>query len=416
MLSVLILTASNSIFYDFPVESGLKMVLGFTALGFFTATDLALHQERKLARLFQDQGITLTPDRSYFPLVGKFTLFSATSTLFMIGIFFLLINKDLDWLMRMEQDLTTTQAQHTILAEFAFVGLVLLGYMLNTIYSYSQNLNYFFSNENRVLAAATSGNLTASVTVSSNDEFGEMAHHTNTMIEKLCVRTMELQRTQDVTILGLASLAETRDNETGAHIIRTQHYVRALANRLKDHRGFSSYLDAETIDLLYKSAPLHDIGKVGIPDNILLKPGKLTDDEFRIMQTHAALGGRAIEVAEERLGCSTSFLHFGHEIATTHHEKWDGSVYPNGLHGQEIPISGRLMAVADVYDALISKRVYKPVFSHDKAMRIIRDGSGNHFDPDIVAALDRIEDEIRRIAANYSDTDQPEQEDKLALN
>ncbi len=251
ILSGLLLTASNSIFYDFPIASGLKMILGFTTLGFFAATDLALHHERKLARLLQDKGITLTPDSSYFPLVGKFALFSACSTLFMIGIFFLLINKDLDWLMQLQQGFTTSQAQHAILTEFAFVGLVLLGYMLNTIYSYSRNLNYFFSNENRVLAAATNGNLNASITISSNDEFGEMAHHTNTMIEKLCLRTMELQMTQDVTMLGMASLAETRDNETGAHIMRTQRYVRALAITLKDHPSFSAYLDDETIDLLY---------------------------------------------------------------------------------------------------------------------------------------------------------------------
>ncbi len=416
VLSGLLLTAYNSILYDFPIESGLKMILGFTTLGFFTATDLALQQERRLASILQEQDITLTPDSDYFPLVGKFTMFSAVSTLFMVGIFFLLINKDLDWLMQLQAGTTLEQAQHAILAEFAFVGLVLLGYMFNTIYSYSRNLNHFFSSENSVLAAATSGNLNASVTVSSNDEFGEMAHHTNTMIEKLCQRTMELQRTQDVTILGLASLAETRDNETGAHIIRTQHYVKALATELKNHSRFSDYLDEDTIDLLYKSAPLHDIGKVGIPDSILLKPGKLTDDEFRIMQTHAALGGRAIEVAEDRLGCSTGFLQFGREIATTHHEKWDGSGYPNGLKGDEIPISGRLMAVADVYDALISKRVYKPAIPHDKAMHIIRKGSGAHFDPEIVNALDRIEEEIKEIAARYGDEviDEPAREPALS--
>ena len=416
VLSGLLLTAYNSILYDFPIESGLKMVLGFTTLGFFAATDLALQQERRLAIMLQEKGITLTPDSNYFPLVGKFTLFSAVSTLFMIGIFFLLINKDLDWLMQLQAGITLEQAQHTILAEFAFVGLVLLGYMFNTIYSYSLNLNHFFSSENSVLAAATSGNLSTSVTVSSNDEFGEMAHHTNTMIQKLCQRTLEVQRTQDVTILGLASLAETRDNETGAHIIRTQHYVKALAIELRNHPDFSEYLDEDTIDLLYKSAPLHDIGKVGIPDSILLKPGKLTDDEFKIMKTHATLGGRAIEVAEERLGCSTGFLSFGREIATTHHEKWDGSGYPNGLQGSEIPISGRLMAVADVYDALISKRVYKPAIPHDKAIHIIRNGSGKHFDPKIVKALDRIEEEIMDIAARYGDkiVDKPEQQPVLS--
>ncbi len=404
IFSGFMLTAVNSLYYDFPMVSGLKMILGFTTLGFFAATDLALQRERKLAHIFQEQGIILTPDSNYFPLVGKFALFSSASVAFIIGIFFLLINKDLDWLMQVGQQLEGHKAQLIILAEFSFVGLVLLSYMLNTIYSYSLNLNHFFTNENQVLAAATSGNLSTSVTVSSNDEFGVMACHTNTMINKLCMRTNELQRTQDVTMLGLASLAETRDNETGAHILRTQRYVRSLAMALVNHPNFREYLDEETIDLLYKSAPLHDIGKVGIPDRILLKPGKLTEDEFEIMKIHAALGGHALEVAEQRLGGSTSFLRIGREIATTHHEKWDGSGYPNGLKGTDIPISGRLMAVADVYDALISKRIYKPAFPHKDAMQIISDGSGRHFDPAIIEALDRVEDEFIEIASKYKDS------------
>ncbi|MDH3335206.1 MAG: HD domain-containing protein, partial [Rhodospirillaceae bacterium] len=138
-------------------------------------------------------------------------------------------------------------------------------------------------------------------------------------------------------------------------------------------------------------------------DNILLKPGKHTDEEFELMKTHAQIGGDALKVAENKLG-TTSFLRLAREIAETHHEKWDGSGYPNGLRGNEIPISGRLMAVADVYDALISKRVYKPAFSHEKAMEIIREGAGKHFDPDIVAALNDIEEEFKEIAKAFSDS------------
>jgi response regulator RpfG family c-di-GMP phosphodiesterase len=402
LISGVLLTASNSMFYDFPIASGLKMILGFATIGFFAAIDIALREEHRLAIFFRQQNISMVPKKYYFPLVGKFSIFATASLLFLISIFFLVISKDLDWLAQIGQQVSMHQAQRSVIIEFAFIGIIMLGYMLIVILSYARNLNHFFRSENYVLEEATAGKLENSVTVSTNDEFGTMAHHTNIMINTLLKRTEELQKTQDVTIHSLASLAETRDNETGAHILRTQYYVRALAIELSNHPRFKDELNDETIDLLYKSAPLHDIGKVGIPDNILLKPGKLDVEEFEIMKTHASLGGEALERAEQELG-STSFLYFAREIATTHHEKWDGSGYPKGLKGEEIPISGRLMAVADVYDALISKRVYKPAFSHEKAMQIIKEGSGNHFDSDVVDALLKIEDTFIEIATQYKD-------------
>lgn len=217
-------------------------------------------------------------------------------------------------------------------------------------------------------------------------------------------RTRDIQRIKEVAIVAMASLAETRDNETGNHIRRTQNYVRALAEHLSGQPEFSGALDAETIDLLYKSAPLHDIGKVGIPDNILLKPGKHTVEEFEIMKTHTTLGAEAILVAEEALGDSeVSFLRYARQIAQTHHEKWDGSGYPNGLKCEDIPLSGRLMAVADVYDALITKRVYKPAFPYDKAIKMILEGRDTHFDPRIVDALLQIEGRFIEIANNFAD-------------
>lgn len=175
-----------------------------------------------------------------------------------------------------------------------------------------------------------------------------------------------------------------------------------MANRLKHREIFSDYLTEERIDLLYKSAPLHDIGKVGVPDAILLKPGKLTDEEFETMKTHALIGAESIATAEKQMG-SCSFLFLAREIALTHHEKWNGSGYPAGLVGEEIPLSGRLMALADVYDALISKRVYKPAFSHEKAKSIILEGNGTHFDPQVVEAFLECEGEFVHIAHNYQD-------------
>jgi putative two-component system response regulator len=219
-------------------------------------------------------------------------------------------------------------------------------------------------------------------------------------------RGRELAAIQDVTILAMASLAETRDNDTGNHIRRTQHYLKLLAEHLKDHPRFRLFLDDRTIDMLFKSAPLHDIGKVGIPDRILLKPGRFEPHEFEIMKTHCALGRDAIQHAEEQLGLEVEFLKYAKEIAYGHQEKWDGSGYPQGVAGDNIPISARLMAVADVYDALISRRVYKEGMPHEKAVGIIAEGRGSHFDPDIVDAFLTLTEQFRDVARRYADSDE----------
>ena len=221
--------------------------------------------------------------------------------------------------------------------------------------------------------------------------------------QEVAKRTREVNAIQDVTILAMASLAETRDNETGNHILRTQHYVRLLAETLCEHARFRAELTPKTIDLLFKSAPLHDIGKVGVPDRILLKPGKLDADEFAQMKHHSILGKEAIVHAEEALGVEVEFLRLAKEIACYHHEKWDGTGYPYGLHGDEIPLSARLMALADVYDALISKRCYKAAMSHQEVVPIILAGRGNHFDPDITDAFARIHQQFHEIALRYND-------------
>ncbi|UCV27868.1 two-component system response regulator [Ferribacterium limneticum] len=219
-------------------------------------------------------------------------------------------------------------------------------------------------------------------------------------------RSREIEAIQDVTILAMASMAETRDNETGNHIRRTQFYVRALADKLKKHPRFSNFLTERTINMLFKSAPLHDIGKVGIPDHILLKPGRFTPAEFEVMKAHTTLGRDAIINAERRLGISVDFLNYAKEIAYSHQEKWDGSGYPEGLAGDAIPVSARIMTVADVYDALISRRPYKNPFPHDKAVQMIIDGRGSHFDPDMVDAFVELQDEFYAISQRYADSDE----------
>lgn len=402
-ISAVIIMAYNEILYGFPFqESGLKILFGLTGLGFFAASDISLEEERRVAETVERERLTIDPSENYYPMTQRMALFASASTIALVGVFMLLVVKDLDWIIRVSANVPLKDAQASILKEFGFVLLVFLPHTLNIIRSYARNLAHILSNQTKTLTRVTEGEYDIHVPVASNDEFGIIAQHTNTMVDRIKDHVEELARTRDVTILGLATLAETRDNETGAHILRTQRYVRALAQHLKDHPKFKTELSPENIELLFKSAPLHDVGKVGIPDAILLKPGKLTDDEFKIMKTHAELGAEALRIAEEGLG-SNSFLHYAREIAATHHEKWDGSGYPNALSGEAIPLSGRLMAVADVYDALISKRIYKPAFPHDKAMSIIREGRGTHFDPDVVDALDAVETEFIAIAEQFGE-------------
>ena len=216
-------------------------------------------------------------------------------------------------------------------------------------------------------------------------------------------RLKENQAIQDVGIHALARLAEIRDPETGDHLRRTQNYVRALATHLRTHPRFAAELSDHAIRLITKSAPLHDIGKVGIPDDILLKPGKLNAEEWAVMQTHAYLGAHAIEQAQRDISRPVEYLVTAREIAHWHHEKWDGSGYPDGLKADAIPLSARLMALADVFDALISPRVYKAALSYAQAREIILAGRGSHFDPDIVDAFQALYDDFVAIAMNDHD-------------
>lgn len=397
-----ILGGYNSLMYQFPAESAGKVLVGMAVLGYFSACELSLFREYRIARTLLHQGEHLTPDADPFPLTRKFNLFAIICAVSVIGVVFLVINKDLEWLIHTGDAIPLETSQGYILAEISFVVATIMAYVLTIILGYSRNLKLFISNEHLALEQVAQGQLDARVPITSNDEFGLMAQHTNTMIEALSERTRELNITRDASILGLASLAETRDNETGGHILRTQHYVKALAQQLATLPEYRSELTEEVVDLLYKSAPLHDVGKVGIPDSILLKPGKLTDEEFEIMKGHARIGADALQVAEDQLG-SNSFLKLAREISLTHHEKWDGSGYPSRLQGKAIPVSGRLMALADVYDALISKRVYKPAFSHEKARDIIVEGRGGHFDPDVVDAFLAIEEQFISIAREFAD-------------
>jgi hypothetical protein len=214
-------------------------------------------------------------------------------------------------------------------------------------------------------------------------------------------RTRKLELTQRAIIESLATLAETRHHETGGHIRRTSHYMRVLAKRLQGFPGFQKQLDDATVDLLFRFAPLHDIGKVGVGDRILLKPAPLTPEEYEEMKRHTLLGSETIRHAKQMME-EDAFFQIAGDLVLNHHERWDGTGYPNGLKGEAIPLPGRLMAVADVYDAIISARVYKPALPHEEAVRIMRKRRGTYFDPDVVDAFLEVNAEFREIAARYA--------------
>ena len=214
----------------------------------------------------------------------------------------------------------------------------------------------------------------------------------------------KLQNARMATILGLAKLAEYRDEGTGTHLERIREYAKLIAEEMAKNPKYTSNITPEYIDDIYQSSILHDIGKVGIPDAILLKPDKLTDEEFDVIKRHTILGGDAIKAIEAKIE-GQSFLALGKEIAYNHHEKWDGSGYPRGLSGEGIPLAARIIALADVYDALTTRRFYKEAFSHKRSMQIIIDQKGTHFDPAVVDVFLALEDEFNRIRQEHLEDD-----------
>ncbi|WP_028025248.1 HD-GYP domain-containing protein [Enterovibrio calviensis] len=389
------------VLYDFPMDSNLKVMFGITLLGIVISLDLAIDNTRhhfECPAQWQDE-----PDQCT-PLAGQIGLGAMFLVVMVTVLLGLVVTKDLLWLVEHSEHKPAIADIDSILKEFFFVALVVVGYIAVISKNGADLIHQQLERQTHTMVLASSGQLDQTLPSNHVGELGIIAHYTNKMLGDLHASYDEINRTRDATIIGLSTLAEVRDNETGAHILRTQNYVRALAYTLRRQTKYAAYLNDETIDLLYKSAPLHDVGKVGIPDAILLKPGKLTDEEFVIMKTHAQLGADALSITEKSVD-GIAFLRFAKEIAATHHEKWDGSGYPLGLTGEKIPLSGRLMALADVYDALISKRVYKPAFSHEKAKEIILQGNGTHFDPAIVDAFLACEHQFVDIAAQYSDKD-----------
>ncbi len=209
--------------------------------------------------------------------------------------------------------------------------------------------------------------------------------------DQVASQVKEITELQMAMLFGFAKLAEARDSDTGKHLDRIRILCKLLAENVLGHPKFGSKVNQAYCDLLYHASPLHDIGKVGIVDEILLKPGPLTPDEFEVMKTHTLIGSQTLEEIQQRFHYS-EFLNMGVHIARSHHEKWNGTGYPDGLSHDEIPLAARIMAIVDVYDAMRSKRVYKPPFSHEETCAAIRKGSGSHFDPDLAEVFIGLED------------------------
>ena len=405
-----LISTFNSLYFRVPDENVMKVAVSFVALGYYISLDMSLRREHGLAHQIISGEAEFPENGKSMPVTQKFTIFSIVNLCILATVCLLVVYKDLLYIGR--KGMTDTLLL-IILAETAFVLMVLGGYTVNAIRLYSKNLKLSLETEHNALIAVSSGDLQNRAAITSRDEFGQVAALTNQMIEKLEASIQNLNKTQNAFLVSLVSLAAKRDNETGMHLRRPQMYIAELANTLRKRSSHQLQISATCVDLLYQAAPLHDIGKVGIPDAILQKPGKLSDAEFDVMKTHTTIGAAALEDAARQLEDSR-LVNMAREIVISHHERWDGKGYPHGLKGLDIPLSGRLMAVADVYDALRSKRVYKPAMSHEQAVDIIWGGRGSQFDPDGVAAFMACAPRCAEIAASFQDAPAVETSEKAA--
>ncbi|MEM9734740.1 MAG: HD domain-containing phosphohydrolase [Pseudomonadota bacterium] len=399
LVAGLLVSAFNGLYFGVPTENLLKVSVSFAALGYYISLDLSLRREHALAQRIIAGEVRFPRDGRSMPVTQKFTIFSVANLVILATVCLLVVYKDFIHIGR--KGLTDTLLL-LVLAETAFVLAVLAGYTVNAIRQYSRNLKLSLESEHNTLMAVSTGDLQNRAPVTSRDEFGEVARLTNHMIEQLETSLDHLTKTQNAFLVSLVSLAAKRDNETGMHLRRTQHYIAELARTLRGKESHRHLITEDCVGLLFQAAPLHDIGKVGIPDAILQKPGKLTEAEFEVMKTHTTIGAAALEDAARELDDSR-LINMACEIVISHHERWDGKGYPNGVAGENIPLSGRLMAVADVYDALRSKRVYKPAMSHGEAVAIIEAGKGTQFDPAIVGAFLECAGRFEAISARYRD-------------
>jgi response regulator RpfG family c-di-GMP phosphodiesterase len=387
-----VLGAFNYVAHGFPVGSALKSALGFTTIGLFAAADQAIHWTHR--RFAAGWSAPFTGIRwSLVARVG--TAITIVMTL-MIALSGLLIY-------RLIEDGAQADRKTSLLLAFelAFVLLVFVGYIVNLLRGIGELVRKGLTEQIETLQSAKTDPASRRARIATGDEIGLVATEINHLLDQLERAGADAARASDGIIRGLLSLASTRDNETGAHIRRTQAYVSLLVDDLiANAPEFGLARDAARH--IVAAAPLHDIGKVAVPDAILRKPGRLDAAEFEVMKGHVAGGVAVIDSIIAEVG-GTPFLTTARAIIAGHHEKYDGTGYPARLSGTDIPLAGRVMAVADVYDALRSARVYKPAMDRATARTIIETGAGTHFDPVVVSAFLRQEPAIDALARALAD-------------
>jgi response regulator RpfG family c-di-GMP phosphodiesterase len=389
-----ILGGLNVVVHGFPIGSGVKLGLGFITIGLFAGADAAIARSR--AR-FDDGGLGAEAFGSHVPFDLRVGFVTALVMSLLTAISALLVLRAFD-----ELSTGGTGNFKRVAVELLFVLCVFVAYSFNLVRGLGGLVGRALREQIDTLQASQVAVSGRRAVVATTDEFGLITREINTLLDALDASHRNAARANDTMIRGLVSLAGARDHETGPHLRRTQRYVELIARRLASDPELGPSLHDEAIRLMRAAAPLHDIGKVGIPDRALRKPGRLTDEETAVVRTHVALGIEVLDGIVREVG-HTPFLETARDVIAGHHERWDGRGYPRGLAGDDIPLAGRIMAVADVYDALRSVRVYKPAMSRENAKRVVTDGAGSHFDPRVVAAFLLVEPEIARIADALAD-------------
>jgi response regulator RpfG family c-di-GMP phosphodiesterase len=384
----------NTMLHGFPPGSGLKAMLGFVTIGVFAGVDQAFVQIRIR---FEQGGMAALPSTPRSPFAIRFGLGFGLVTALVLGVVSLLVLRAIE-----DGQAHDAQGFRRLAIEFAFVFVVILCYVANLARGAEKLLATAVSEQVRTLGSAREGSSRRRAVIGTNDEIGFVSGEINHLLDELDRAHDATTRTNDAIVKALIGLAGARDNETGGHLQRTQHYVATLCEQLALTPEYGSILTQRVIAEIVGAAPLHDIGKVAVPDAILRKPGRLNPDEYDVMKTHVAHGLAVIDSVIADVGV-TPYLAAARDIIAGHHEHWNGAGYPLGLVGREIPLAGRVMALADVYDALRSARVYKPPMSHAQAKRILMDGAGTHFDPMVVASFLTIESRFERIADSFAD-------------
>ncbi len=387
----------NTVFHGFPAASGLKAMFGFVTIGIFAGVDQAFVQTRIR---FEEGGMPSFSSKPRSPFAVRLGLSFGLVTALVIGVIALLVLRGIE-------DGTVKDAEgfRRLAIEFAFVFAVIFCYVANAARGAETLLAKALSEQVQTLGEAREGRVRRRALIGTQDEIGFVSAEINYLLDELDRAHETTTRTNDAIMKALIGLAGARDNETGDHLQRTQRYVGILCGQLAQHPEHAAALAPPAIADIVSAAPLHDIGKVAVPDAILRKPGRLTPEEYEVMKTHVGHGLAVIDKVIADVG-ATRYLVAARHVIAGHHEHWNGSGYPFGLKGADIPLAGRVMALADVYDALRSERIYKPAMTHAEARQILIDGAGTQFDPLVVAAFLVVEPQFERIATGFADAAQ----------